>query len=468
VIKRRYKPEVLTDMFWMQVVEDYVEKELEKEELEVLGDPEFPDFKEIEVSEDAALEFTIKVMVRPEPELPEYAGLKLHRLSAEVTDEKVAEVIAEMRRTAGKVQPVEGREAVETGDIVRAQVVVQLADAEAPGEPAEEELEIGSGRYQPAIDEAMVGQTVGSTVEVPADYPEDHEDPDLAGKQGLVRATIESISVRVLPELDDAFAQSQGEYENLEALRTQLREKLETDAQRESKQALENDVLGAVVRDTRIELPEKLVQQVASRGFRSFMEELQQAGLSLEQFQEVAGVGQEQLLANELVRAEAGLKVSFTLEALAKAEGVEADDGAIAEEIALFATENNVDEDFLQQSLDLQEGFREQLSDRAKRRLTIAALLAKADIEEVSAERYAEIKATERQAREEATAAEAAAAQAAAEAAADSAATETEPLVEEAAVAEVGENPAPAADVETTEHEPAAEEKPAEDAPEGS
>ncbi|NPV48306.1 MAG: trigger factor [Armatimonadetes bacterium] len=464
VIKRRFKPEVLTDMFWMQTVEDYVEKELEKTELQILGEPEFPDFKEIEVNEDAGLEFTIKVMVRPEPELPDYSGLRLPRLSTEVTDEQVAEVIEEMRRTAGRIQPVEDRTTVEPGDIVRAQVVVDLEGATEPAQPTEEEVEIGSGRYQPAIDEAMVGKSVGDTVELPADYPEDHEDADLAGKSGTVRATIERISVRVLPELDDAFAQSQGEYESLEDLRTQIRAKLVADAQRESEQTLQNDVLAAIVRDTKIELPEKLVQQVASRGFQSFVNELQQAGLTLEQFQEVAGVGQNELLMNELVRAEAGLKVTFTLEALAKAEGIEVDDEALAEEIRLFASENQIDEGFLQQSLELQEGFREQLEERAKRRLTLAAVLAKIQTEEVSAERYAAIKEEERKAREEAARAEAEVA-ASAEAAASREGDAAEGPDGEREVG-AAENPPPETDVETTNQEPAVSASPAEEASE--
>lgn len=458
IIKRRFKPEMLRDMFWMQVAEDYVEKELQSEEREILGDPEFPDFEQIEVDENSALEFTVKVTVKPEPQLPEYAGLKVYRVPAEVTDEDVAKVIEQMRTAAAKVSPVEDRDEVATGDLVDAEVVVELEGAEEPGEPAEQEVEVGSGRYQPAIDEAMVGHKVGETVEVAADYPEDHEDETLAGKQGTVKATIKAIKVRQLPEVDDEFAKSQGEYENLEDLQAKLREKLQADAETRSQQSVENDALGAVVRDTVIDMPQRLVDQVAARGFQSFQQELQQAGLTVEQFMEVAGVGVETMLANERVRAEAGLKVQFVLEALGKAENVEVDDAALAEEVTRFAAENNVSEDLVSQALDLQPEVREQLDGRAHRRLTIAALLAKADIEDVTAERYAEIKEEERQAREAAAQAEAEAAAAVA-AEAEAAAAEDAPAeeapAEEAPAAEA--NPEPAPDVEEAESEPDAE-----------
>jgi trigger factor len=454
VIKRRYKSEVLRDMFWMTVVEDYVEKELEKEELEVLGEPEFPDFHEQEVSEDAPVEFTIKVSVKPEPQLPDYSGLKLHRLSAEVTEEQVARVIEDMRNAVATEQPVAGRDTVENGDIVEAEVVVQLAETDEPGEAVLEVFEIGSERYEPAIDEALVGQALESTVELPVEYPEDHEDDELAGKSGTVRATIKSIATRVLPELDDAFAQAQGEYEGLDDLRAKLRANLEAEATRHSHQTLENDALGAVVRGTVIDMPERLVDEVARHSFRSFMAELQQAGLTLEQFEQIATVEDGLLLANERVRAEAGLKVNFALEALAKAEGIEVDDAAVAEETATFAVENALDEDFVTRSLDLQEGFRDQITDRARRRLTIAAVLAKAEIEEVSAERYAEIKEEERQARE-AEAVAKAEAEAAAKAEAEAAA-----LAEAEAAAKAEAEAAAQAEAE------AAEAAPSEEAPE--
>lgn len=457
IIKRRYKPEVLRDMFWMQAVEDYVEKELQKEEYDLLGDPEFPDFSEITVEEGAPVEFTLKVTVRPEPELPEYAGLKLYRVPAVVTDEDVDKVIEEMRSAAAKEEAVSDRP-VQDGDIVEAEVVMALADAEEPGAPATEVLEIGSGRYQPAIDQALVGNNVGESGEVPVDYPEDHQDENLAGKQGTITATVKSIKVRVLPEVTDEFAQAQGEYENLDDLRAKLAEKLQGDAEKRSAQNLENDALAAVVRDTVIDMPERLVEQVAARSFQSFLGELQQAGLNVEQFAEVAGVDVATMQANERVRAAAGLKVNFAIEALAKAEGIEVSDEALAEEVGLFAAENNLEADFVTQALDLQPEVREQLEGRAKRRLTIAALLAKAEIEEVTAERYAEIQEAERLARE-------AAAQAAAEAAALEA--ETEPAAAEDAAA----NPEPAADVETSEAPATPEPEPAppaaEDAAEG-
>lgn len=451
LIKRRFKPEMLRDMFWMKAVETFVEPELQKEELEVIGDPDFPDFSEIEISEDNGVEFAIKVTVRPTPELPEYAGMKLHRMDTTVSDEDVAKVIEQMQQAAAKEVDVEGREVVEDGDLVEAEVSVMLEGEEEPRHTSTQTFEVGSGRYQPAIDQEMVGKKVGDVVEVENEYPEDHADEELAGNKGNIKATIKALKTKVLPELNDEFAQAQGEYTDLADLQAKMREKLEKDATRQSEQALENDALAAVVKDTEIDMPQSIVDNVARRGYQSFLQDLQSEGLSLDQFKEIANVGENVLMANERVRAGITLKVEFTLEALAKAEGVEVDDAAVEEEVVMFAAENNLEDTFVRNALDLQEGFREQLEARAQRRLTLKALLDKAEIEEVSRERYQEIKEEERKAEEEKAKREAEEAEAAAaeeakaeEAAAEEPAAEAEeaaPEAEEAAEEAAADEP---------------------------
>jgi trigger factor len=427
IIRRRTKPEMLRDMAWMRLMEEYVEKELQKEELQVIGEPDFPNFDEIELLEGQPVTFTLTVTVRPKPELPDYSGLKLYRIAAEVSDEQVAEVIEQMREAAGQEVAVEGRDVVEKGDLAEAEVNVLLEGAEEASHVSTQTFEVGSGRYQPAIDEALVGHQVGETVEVPVDYPEDHEVADLAGKQGTIRATIQGLKTKVLPELNDEFAQGQGEYEDLADLQAKMREKLQADAERSSRDTLDNDALGIVVRDTVVDMPEALVHNIAARGYQSFLQDLQREGLSLENFLEITGADESALQRNELVRAEIGLKVDLVLEAVAEAEGVEVGDEAIEEEMALFGAENNLEVDFLRNAMGLQEGFREQLEGRAQRRLTLQALLAKADIEDVSRERYDEIKAEERQARETEAAAKAAEEAAAEEPAEAETAADTEP-----------------------------------------
>ena len=465
VIKRRFKPEILRDMFWMKAVETFVEPELEKEELKVIGQPDFPDFQEIEVEEGQPVEFTLKITVRPEPELPDYKGLKLHRLPAEVTDEQVAEVLGQMRQAAAKEKPVSDRP-VQSGDVVAADLKITLAGQDEPVHESSQQFEVGSGRYTPAIDEALVGHNLDETVTLEHQYPEDHEDEDLAGQQATLSATIEEIRERLLPELDDDFAKTQGEYEGLEQLQGEVRERLEKEAAQRRQEALENDALSAVVRDTKIDLPEMLIDDLARRGFASFAEELQSNGMSVVEFAEIASTDVENLQLNERMRAEVALKVQFALEAIAAAEGVEVDEAALDEEIGLFAAEANVGEDFVRNALDLQEDLRERLEDRATRRLTIQKLLDAAEIEDVTQERYDEIKEQERQAAREKAEAEATAAEEAAKTAEEAAKAAEETAAETAEDAAEPVEDAVQADAEAVEDGAEAEEATPEPEPE--
>jgi len=400
VIRRRFKPEVLREVFWLKAIETFVEPELEKEEWQIIGRPEMPEFEGIEVQEGQGVEFTIKVTVKPQPELPDYKSLKLYRVPPVVTEEQIEEVLEQMRQAAAKEKPVKDRP-VQAGDIVSGELKITLAGQEEPIHESSQTLEVGSGRYTPAIDEALLGHQLDETVSLEHEYPEDYEEPELAGQKATITMTIEEIRERQLPPLDDDFARSQGDYENLAALRAAVRERLTQEAEKRSQENLENDALAAILAETKIDLPEILVEELAQRNFESFVEELQANGMSLQEFAQIAQTDAESLQQNARARAELALKVQFILEAIARAEDVKVSEEDIEQELALFAQEANVEENFARQALELQPEFRERLAERAQRRLTIQKILETAVIEDVSEEKYRQIKEQQRQAAQE-------------------------------------------------------------------
>ncbi len=445
VIRRRFKPEVLREMFWLKAIETFVEPELEKEEWQIIGRPEMPEFEELEVQEGQGVEFTIKVTVKPQPELPDYKNLKLYRVPPVVTEEQIDEVLEQMRQAAAKEKPVKDRP-VQAGDLVSGELKITLAGQEEPIHESSQTLEVGSGRYTPAIDEALLGHHLDETITLEHEYPEDYEEPELAGQKATLTMTIEEIRERQLPALDDEFARSQGDYEDLAALRAAIRERLQQEAEKRCQENLENDALAAILADTKIDLPEILVEELAQRNFESFVEELQENGMSLQEFAQIAQTDVESLQQNARVRAEIALKVQFILEAIARAEDVTVSEEDIEQELALFAQEANVEESFVRQALEVQPNFRERLEDRALRRLAIQKIIESAVIEDVSEEQYQQIKEEQRKAAQEK---------------AEAAAKEREGKEEETEAAQAAESP------ESTETaEPAAAEaEPAPEAP---
>jgi len=247
----------------------------------------------------------------------------------------------------------------------------------------------------------MVGKKIGDTVNVEHTYPDDYDDADLAGKQVAICATIDQIMERRLPDLDDEFAKSQGDFESLVVLREVISEQLARQLEDRARQEVENNALTAILAGTQVDLPESLVDQIAAGGFDRFQQRLEAEGLSLEAFTEIAQVSEDDVRANERVRAEAALKLELTLAEIGRLEDMELTDDDLEAEIKRFAAVVGADEGFVRQALGVQDGLEEELRERALRNKIVGFIVDNSEVEEVAREDYEEIKQREREKLEE-------------------------------------------------------------------
>lgn len=398
ILRRRIGEEHIRDMAWMRLVEEYYPKALEENEIDPIEDPTFPDVEDLDFGEGKPLEFTVSVVVRPTPSIAQYKGLKVYCPSAEVTEEDIEQAINNLLEGAA-VETETDREEVQEGDVVTAKVTVDTGEEPEEGEEPSEETQdfiIGSGRYEPALDVAMVGKKIGDTVSVEHEYAEDYGNDELAGSKVTVSATIEKIVERKLPELTDEFAKEQGDFENVEALRAGITEQLAKRLQDQARQESENNALAAILAGTEIDLPDSLVARAAAGGLQNFQQTLASQGMTLEAFTEMAGVTEEQIRSNEAARAEASLKLDLTLAEIRKAESIELEDADLDAEIERFAEASNMDAAFVRQTLEVQEGLEDQLRERALRNKIISFIVDNCEVEEVPRDSYADVKQAER------------------------------------------------------------------------
>jgi len=234
----------------------------------------------------------------------------------------------------------------------------------------------------------MIGHSVGETVEVEVSYPEDHSDPELAGKTGVMRATIKSLKGRKLPELDDDFAASVGDYDSLAALRESIRAQMQQASDEHADEEMRNQVLRFIVQGTEVELPEAMVEQATERSYEGLMEDLQRTGMSVEDFAEAVGADEETLRANQRTRAESGLKLHVALGKLRELREVEAEETDLLAEMMRLAADTGADLNMVQQAAALQVGFGEELRDRALTRKLIDGIVAEAEVEDVPIAEY--------------------------------------------------------------------------------
>jgi trigger factor len=340
--------------------------------------------------EGKPFDFHVTFTVYPRCSLPEMSGLNLQRPVADIAHEMIDERLEQLREVNAVEVEVE-REEVAEGDLVTADLVMVFEDSdedEESDEGQEQDFVVGQRDYDPPIDREMIGHRVGDTVELEVDYPEDHPDEAIAGTTGTMRATIKSLKGRELPELDDEFAKSVGDYETLDALRDNIREQLVKDGEDYANEALRSQALEHLLEGVEVELPEEFVTDAAQHSAAGLMQEIQRSGMTVEDFAEAVGIDEETLAENQRARAASGLKLHFALEALIEQWEIEADEDDIATEMQRMADETGNSLMMVQQATQLQPGFGEELLERATRTKLIAAVVAKAEVTDVAREEY--------------------------------------------------------------------------------
>ena len=308
---------------------------------------------------------------------------------SEVTDEEVDERLEELRRINAEEVETD-RDTIAESDLVVVDIKIVLEDEEADEvEPRQEEIIVGERDYIGDIDDELVGHEPGDIVEVEYTFEDDHPDETLAGNTATVIAEIDSFSARELPELDDEFAKSLGDYEDLDDLRSSIREQLQAERDNEADEELRSQVLRHVLENTEIELPEQFVEEAADRSLDDLRNELQQTGMSLEEFAEANDVDENELRDSQRARALSSLKLHFALQALAQERDIEVGEEDLTAELQRIAAQAGGDMSFVQQAAALQPNFMEEVQDRVMRRRLLEDIVASAEIEDLTAEEYA-------------------------------------------------------------------------------
>lgn len=217
-----------------------------------------PDIVPAELVPNSAFSFKARFEVRPVIEKIDWEGLVAKRSPIEVKDEQIDEEIERLRREHATVQPIAEPRAAKRGDIVSVKLSFDVN-----GEPHTEEIdaELGAGQFLPYIDSALEGMKVGDEKEVVTRRPDDHPNPAIRGTEAKVGLVVVELKERVLPEVDDEFAKDCGEYDDLAALRSALKEKLTKAQEQQAEEDLARQLVTQLCVRNPIPVPPSLVQQ---------------------------------------------------------------------------------------------------------------------------------------------------------------------------------------------------------------
>jgi trigger factor len=306
-------------------------------EIKALGQP---DIELTKLEDGTSLEFTAEVDVRPEITIPAYDGFSVTVDDVEVTDEEVAEQLDELRARFGTLTGAS--RPVETGDFVSIDLTATVDGAEVEdAKTSGLSYEVGTGQLIEGIDEALVGLSEGES----ATFTTSLVAGDHAGKDAEVSVTVQSVKVRELPEADDDFAQLASEFDSIEDLRGDLRERLGRVKKMQQGVQARDKVLEALLEAVDVPLPDKVVQGEVDNRHHDAVHSFDHDDAKLTEFLESQGRSREEFDTDLRADAEKSVKTQLVLDAIAETEQVQVNDAELTERIIYQAQRFGVSPD---------------------------------------------------------------------------------------------------------------------------
>ena len=331
-----------------------------------------------EISKDNGLVMVVEVEVKPEFELGAYKGIEISKVDNTVSEEEVELRLQEMVNKNARLVSVEGK-AIESGDT--AVIDFEGFDngvAFEGGKGENHNLVIGSNSFIPGFEDQLVGKKAGEEVEVNVTFPEQYHAENLAGKPVVFNVKINDVKVKELPVLDDEFAKDTTEFETLAELRADVRVKAEEETKNRVEAEMRNSIVEKVAENTEVEVPNAMVEHQIDNMIMELNYQLQYQGLNLQQLLEMTGRSIEELRNERRADAERLVKSSLVLEAIAKAEGIDATEEELTAELEKMASMYNMEVEKLKASL--RDADLEDIKGQLKIRKTIDFLVENANI----------------------------------------------------------------------------------------
>lgn len=328
MVKKFYGIEVLYDDAVNFVIDESYPKALEENDIKPV---DYPKVDIVEIGEGKDLVYTAEVTTYPEVELGEYKGLDVKKPTYEVNDEEVEKQLASMQEKNARVTTKE-EGTVEDKNIAVIDFKGYIdGNAFEGGEGKDFSLEIGSGSFIDNFEEQLKGLAVGDTKEVNVTFPENYGSEELNGKPAKFDVTVKEIKVKEVPALDDEFAKEVSEFETLAELKEDIKKNLQKAEDQKAENEFEEAIITAVIENTKLDLPQVMVEKEIDQMMNDLENRLKYQGLTLDQYMEFTGNTPEKMRDFMKENAERKVKADIIIDAIAKAENIEATEEELKE-----------------------------------------------------------------------------------------------------------------------------------------
>ena len=374
VIENHYGESIFYEDALDAIFPELYEAALKEHDVHVVDRPEL-DVEQIGRGKE--LKFSVEVFVRPDVELGQYKNLGIVKTVDEVTDDDVNAEIERARERSARWVEITDRPA-KLDDQVNIDYAGFDGDEQFDGGTAQNhELILGSGSFIPGFEDQLVGAKVGDELDVNVTFPEQYHAENLAGKPVVFKVKVNGIREKELPAVDDDFVTEVSETaNNVEEYKAEIRERLEKAADERGEAAFENEVIETICENAKVDIPDAMVENQIDNMLRDMEMRMMYQGMKLDDYLKYTGQTKEQMREMYKPQAEERVLSQLVIEAVKKAENIEATDEEIDAEIAKYAEQSNIEVEKFKENLS--DSDREYFAEAAAVRKTIDFLKANA------------------------------------------------------------------------------------------
>jgi trigger factor len=334
---------------------------------------------DIEVTdfEGDTLTFTATVEVRPDIHLPNYKGMEIERPSAKASREEIDDRLDVLRKRFATLEPV--ARYAEVGDHLLIDVKTSIHDEKIEEASANDFMyEVGSATLAPELDEELTGTRAGDIIKFNTILPE-RMSKDHGGREVTMTVIVKEVNAKRLPDVDDDFAKTASEFDTMEELEGEIRDRIEEYKGVQADREIRNRLLDELIDLAAVPVPESLVQSESDARMEALLREVRQHGMSLPDYLEVLKMSEDELRVAQRRAAERSIGADFVLDEIAKAEGMNVTRGELDEEVARLSTRAGKSADELRRDI-VQAGRVEALAGDILRRKVLDYLVEQANI----------------------------------------------------------------------------------------
>ena len=310
-----------------------------------------PSVSNMDTPDEGGVVLTIETVLYPEVTLGQYKGIEVPKREVKVEESEVDAEVNRMAERNARIETVD--RAAQMGDTV----VIDFEGFEGGkpfqgGKAEDYSLTLGSGSFIPGFEEALVGAVAGEERDVNVTFPENYNAKELAGKPAVFKCKVHEVKESIKPELDDEFAKDVSEFDTLDALKNDIRERFTKSREEQNERAFESSAVQLAAANMTCNVPACMIDEQVDHQIEQFAYQLQSQGMKMEDYTKMIGGDLSSLRQSMRPMAEQTVRSDILLSEIARAENLEVTDEEVEEELKKLAEQYQMELDKVKAAVD--------------------------------------------------------------------------------------------------------------------